>query len=210
MMIPVKEYRAYRRAYIELNHKIMERNLKGDQLQRSAELLGIVRRGIMAFQDEEETSVLMDFALHEYRDQDKNAIALYKEAVGGESAVERAVLRSLISSRTSLYRIISASPAESISTLRDLLNEGPPVKLMDVGLSQSADPEYLLFVRLVPFEDLFITSGISFVFPPGLERSLVEGYEELRRKTGPDRLSQERFIYFFRRSRKDGLKVLHM
>jgi len=209
-MTPVREYKAYRRAYIELNHKIMKRNLERDQLQRSAELLGIVRRGTVVFQDEEETSVLMDFALHEYRDQDKNAIALYKETVGGASAVERAVLSALISSRTSLFRIISASPTERISTLRDLLNEGQPVRLMDIGLSQSADPDYSLFVRLVPFEDLFITSGISFVFPPSLERYLVEGYEELRRKTAPDRLSQERFIYFFRRSRKDGLKVLHM
>src|SRR5512139_1455962 len=197
MMTQVREYKAYRRAYIALNHKIMEHNLKHDRLQRSAELLGIVRRGIMVFQDEEETSVLMDFALHEDRDQGKNAIALYQETIGEESAIERAILKALVCSRTSLFRIISASPTEGTSTLRDLLTDGQPVGLMDIGLSQSADPDYLLFVRLVPFQDMFITSGISFVFPPHLERFLLEKYQELREKTEPDKLSQERFIYFF-------------
>ena len=40
-MTPVKEYKAYRRAYRELNHKIMKKYLKNDQLLGSAKMLGI-------------------------------------------------------------------------------------------------------------------------------------------------------------------------
>ena len=69
-MTLVKEYKAYRRAYREMNHKIMEKYLKHDQLLRSAKLLGIVQRGTMVFENEEETNVLMDFSLHEYREHD--------------------------------------------------------------------------------------------------------------------------------------------
>lgn len=91
-MSQVKEYKAFRRAYRELNHKIMEKCLKRDQLLESAKSLGIVRKGNLAFKNEEETDAWMDFALHEYREQDKNAIALYRENIGGESAMERAIL----------------------------------------------------------------------------------------------------------------------
>ena len=208
-MTLVKEYKAFRRAYRELNHKIMEKYLKQDQLLRSAELLGIVHRGTFVFKNEEETDALMDFALHEYRENDKNAIALYKEKIGGESAMERAILNALLSSHTSLFRITAVLPSESITSLRDLLSEGEPAKLLDIGLSQCATPGFMLFVRLVPYKDVFITSGISFVFPPGLERSLLEKYEELCGKTEPDRLSLETFVYFFRRSREDGLRVIY-
>jgi hypothetical protein len=208
-MTLVKEYKAYRRAYREMNHKIMEKYLKHDQLLRSAKLLGVVQRGTMVFENEEETNVLMDFALHEYREHDKNAIALYREKIGGESAMERAILNALLSSHTSVFRISAVSPSESITSLRDLLSEGQPVRLLDIGLSQCATPGFLIFVRLVPYKDMFITSGISFVFPPGLERCLLGKYEELCGKTEPDGLSLERFVYFFRRSREDGLRVIY-
>jgi len=208
-MTQLKEYKAFRRAYRELNHKIMEKQLKNDQLSGSGELLGIVQRGTLVFKNEEETNVLMDFALHEYREQDKNVIAIYKEEIDGESAMERLILKALLSSYTSLFRITTVSPSEGLTALSDLLGDGQPVKLMDIGLSQCATPGFLLFVRLVPFRDVFITSGISFVFPPGLERNLLEKYEQLRGKTEPDRLSLERFIYFFNRNRKEGLRVIY-
>ncbi len=205
----LKEYKAFRRAYRELNHKIMEKQLKNDRLSGSGELLGIVQRGTLVFKNEDETSVLMDFSLHEYRDRDKNAITIYKEEIGGENSMERLILKALLSSYTSLFRITAVSPLESLTALSDLLGQGQPVKLMDIGLSQCATPGFLLFVRLVPFRDVFITSGISFVFPSGLERNLLEKYEQLRGEIEPDRLSQERFIYFFNRNRKEGLRVIY-
>ncbi|MGB7294214.1 MAG: hypothetical protein WBC70_01365 [Candidatus Aminicenantales bacterium] len=208
-MTPVKEYKAFRRAYRELNNKILEKCLKKDQLFGSASLLGIVRKGTLVFDHEEETDALMDFVLHEYQEKGKNAIALYREKIGGESARERAILNALLSSYTSLFRIDAVSPSESLTTLRDLLGEGQPVRLMDIGLSQCATPGFLLFVRPVPYKDMFITSGISFVFPPGVERNLLEKYGQLRGKTEPDRLPLERFVYFFRRNRADGLRVIY-
>ncbi|MEW5901498.1 MAG: hypothetical protein AB1715_08575 [Acidobacteriota bacterium] len=208
-MIPVKEYRAYRNAYIGLNHKIMDSCLKHDRLQASAKLLGIVHRDVMVFENEEETSVLMDFALHEYKEDGKNAIALYREKVGGKSAMERSILNALLSSRASLFRIELVSLTDNTTTLRDLLSEEPPARLLDIGLSCSGTPGFSIFVRLVPFKDLFMTSGISFVFPPSQEKDLLEQYEKLRRKTEPDRLSMEKFVYFFGRSRKEGLRVIY-
>lgn len=206
-MMSIKDYEVFRKASRDVIHKIMEECLKPDQLTKSARLLGIVRGDVMVFKNEDETDILMDFALHEYKEDDKNIIAFFKEKVGGREDNEKEIVNAMLSSYTSLFKITSVSPREKFSLLRDLLNERQDLKLWDIGLSQTAIPGFLIFIRLVPLTDAFMTSGISFVFPPHLEKYLLRKYKKLSKKTDPARLSSERFIFFFRQSRIDGLEV---
>lgn len=206
-MMSIKDYEVYRKASRDVIHKIMDECLKPDQLMKSARLLSIVRGDLMVFKNEEETDILMDFALYEYKEDDKNIIAIFKERVGGRKDNEKKILDAMLSSYTSLFKITSVSPREKFSLLRDLLNERQDLKLWDLGLSQTAIPGFLIFIRLVPLKDAFMTSGISFVFPPHLEKYLLRKYKKLSKKTDPARLSSERFIFFFRQSRIDGLEV---
>jgi len=206
-MMAIKNYEVFRRASRDVIHKIIDECLKPDQLMKSAKLLGIVREDILVFNNEDETDILMDFALNEYKEDDKNIITLFKEKVGGRKDYEKEILGAMLSSYTSLFKITSVSPREKFSLLRDLLNERQDLKLWDIGMSETAIPGFLIFIRLVPLKDAFMTSGISFVFPPHLEKYLLRKYKKLSKKTDPARLSSERFIFFFRQSRIDGLEV---
>lgn len=206
-MTIIEKYKTYRKTGMKLNHKIMNTCLDRDVLMRSARLLGIARGNTLIFDSEDETSVLMDFALNEYRVNNKNTIEIYRERVGWQNEIEKDILDALLSSYTSLFKITSISEAENTLFLNDILNKKDNIKLIDIAFSKTAIPGLLLFIRLVPFKDFNMTSGISFVFPGDLEKYLLRRYRKLSKKVKTDSESIKRFISFFRLSKTDGIEV---
>ena len=206
-MTLMKKYKTYRKIGKELNHKIMDACLDRDVLMRSARLLGIARGDTFVFDSEDETSVLMDFALNEYRVNNKNTIEIYREKVGWQNEIEKDILDALLSSYTSLFKVTSIFEAENALLLNDILNKKDNIKLIDIAFSKTAIPGLLLFIRLVPFKDFNMTSGVSFVFPSDLEEYLLRRYKKLSKKVKSDSDSIKRFISFFRLNKTDGIKV---
>ena len=206
-MAIVEKYKTYRKIGMELNHKIIDTCLDRDVLMKSARLLGIVHGDTLIFDSECEMDVLMDFALNEYRVNNKNAIEIYREKIGWQNEIEKDIMDALLSSYTSLFKIISVSEAENTLLLNDILNEKDNIKLIDIAFSKSAIPGLLLFTRLVSFKDFNMTSGISFVFPGGLEGYLLRRYKKLSKKVKSDSDSIKRFVSFFRLNKIDGIEV---
>jgi len=202
-----EKYRTYRQMGRALNRKIMDACLERHILMESARLLGMARGDTLIFDSEEETAVLMDFALHEYKVNQKNAIALYREKIGGQNEVEKELLDAWLSSYTSLFKIVSILESENMLLLHDLLNKRENIKLIDVAFSRTAAPGLLLFIRLIPFKDFHMTSGISFVFPGHLERYLLRRYKKLSKKVKSESDSVKRFVAFLKLNRTDGLEV---
>ena len=202
-----KKYKIYRKIGTELNHKIMNACLDRDVLMRSAKLLGIARGDTLLFDSDDETSVLMDFALHEYKINNKNTIKIYREKIGWQNEIEKDILDALLASYTSLFRVTSFFRRENTLLLNDVLNKKDNIKLIDIGLSKSAVPGLLLFIRLVPFKDFNMTSGISFVFSGDLEKYLLKGYKKLSKKVKTDSDSIKRFVSFFKLNKTDGIDV---
>jgi hypothetical protein len=163
---------------------------------KSARLLGIVRGGTFIFDSEEEMSVLMDFALNEYKVNNKNAVEIYKEKVGWQNEIEKDILDALFSSYTSLFKITSISEVENTLLLNDILNNKSDIKLTDINFSKTAAPGFLLFTRLVPFKDFNATSGVSFAFPGDLEEKILRKYKKLREKVKSDSDSIKRYVPF--------------
>lgn len=202
----VQRYKMYRKANKDLNHKIMESCLERDVMMKSAKLLGIARGDTLMFDSMDETNVLMDFALNEYKVKGKNAIEIYRETAN-YNEVEMDILNALLSSYTSLFEVISISRAENSLLLNDVMNRRENIRLTDIALSESAVPGLLLFVRLVPFTDFNMTSGISFAFDPDLKGYLLRRHRKLGKKIEVEDDSTKRFISFFKLSKTDGLEV---
>ena len=78
---------------------------------------------------------------------------------------------------------------------------------MDVSFSQTASPGMLLFFRLVPMPQFFMTSGVSFVFSSKSENQIVKKYKKLMDKLAGHTDSMKRFIAFFQLYKKHGLPV---
>jgi hypothetical protein len=192
---------------MDLKHKIIRTALRKEHFQEAGRRLGVLREGILVFRNEDETSVLMDFALNDLKTDDKTVVQMYQERIGEIKDVERGILNALISSYTSLFRIDSISASDSILFLTDLLNDKTDIRLVDICFSQSAIPGLLLFMRLVPFKSAFMTSGISFIFRPDLENTLLRKYKELSKRVDMIREPAERFPFFFKENEIKGMDV---
>ena len=206
-MTLIEKYKTYRKIDKELVYKIMRACLEHDVLMKSARLLGIARGDVLVFDGAEETNVLTDFVLNEYRVNNKNIVEIYQEKIGWQNEIEKEMLDALRSSYTSLFKITSIFEAENTLLLNDILNKKDNIKLIDIALSETAIPGLLLFIRLLSFKDFNMSSGVFFAFHGDLEEYLLRKYKKLRKKVKSDSDSIKRFISFFRLNKTNGIEV---
>ncbi len=206
MMLVIERYKTIREFGLRLNHKIINSHLDRNILFESVKVLGIIQGDTFVFDSEEETSVLMDFSLHEYKSNNRNTIEIYRERIGGQNEIEREILDSLILSYTSLFKVIAMSGNTLI--LKDVLTkEDKNIKVIDISFSETATPGLLIFTRLIPFNDLTMTSGISFVFRSELEKYTIKRYKKIRKKIKSENDSMKRFLSFFKLNKEYGEEV---
>ncbi|MDO8691653.1 MAG: hypothetical protein Q7R39_16890 [Dehalococcoidia bacterium] len=207
-MSRVEEYRAFRKASSELGKKVIKTALDGEAMDQGGKQLGVVHDKVLVFDDQTGPGVLADFTLFDCRVNGKNAFESYREMAGRENEAEEAILDGFLASHTSLFRIASIAPGEATLILQDLLSHATNLKLVDVALSETASPGWLVFTRLVPFtEGLNMTSGIAFVFPGHLEAYLLRQYKKLARNVRSDSEAARRFVAFYELHKKNGLPI---
>lgn len=203
----VRRYKNYREVGRELHEKILQTSLDRAVLKKAARLLGIARGDTLIMENEDELSNLMDFALHDYKVNNKNIIEIYKEEANSLNETEKEVLDALLLSYTSLFKVVSISKKENLLLLSDLLNKKDNVKLIDITFSKHAVPGLLVFIRLVPFKDFNMTSGAVFAFPGNLEDYIIKNYKKLSKKIPSDNEATKRYVSFFKLSRTHGIEV---
>jgi len=206
----VKVYQRYRTDGVTLNHKIMDATLSKAAIQYGSRALGLEGRGRELILDsEDDLSVLMDYALYEYRAKGKNAVERYQEEIGGETQIERELLAAMVTSSTSLFEVESVSTSTCTMRLNDLVNEGCTINLMDINFSQRVTPDWLLFIRPITLENFSMTSGIAFIFPRHLQDELLKRWHRSRsrRKRSAQSVSARRYVAFFRLSKTKGIEV---
>ncbi len=209
-------YRRYRTDGRVLHHKIIDATLSKAALQFAARSLGMLGgSNVMFFDSEDETSVLMDYALYEYKPKGKNAVQQYQEEIGGETDIERELLAAMVASSTSLFRVESVSRRTYSLSLGDLVNEGHTITLMDLNFSQHVKPDYLLFIRPITLENFSMTSGIAFIFPGDMESELLKRWRgpqsrgSRRRRRRAEPTSATRYATFFKLSKRKGIEVMY-
>lgn len=207
----IKKYRMYRKVGKNLNHKIMDKCLDRDTLNKSAKLLGIFQKGKFIFDNQDETSVLMDFALNDYRFINKNIVEKYKEKYGWKNTIEKNIINALSNSYTSLFKITSVSRSNNTLILKDILNEKDDIKLTDIAFSSTITyTDSLLFTRILSFKDFNMTSGVSFIFPPNMENYLIKQYKKKINKVKSKDEAVKRFVTFYQLNKKHGIDVFYI
>ncbi|MHC3439371.1 hypothetical protein ACYJ1Y_15100 [Natrialbaceae archaeon A-gly3] len=203
----LERYQRYREQGRKLHSKIFDAYLDRDVIDETAQLLDLDRDGDdLLYDTEEEQSVHMDFILHEYRQNGTTFLERYRDETGGDSELEQELLDALVRAETSLFRVTEINASASQVVLEDVFNGEDGIELTDRNFSQTAEPDVLLFLRLVRLEDLTMTSGLSFAFRPSAEEHLISVYNQVLEQTSrPESMS--RFITFHKLNRKYGLDV---
>ena len=206
----IEKYKNIRKVGRELAYKILEACVTKDMLNHSSKLLGInVQGNELFFDSEEETSLLMDFVLFDYKVNGKNVIQLYLEKQPNQNKVESELIGAMLSAYTSFFEV--AATTDYTVYLKDLFcRTDKHIELIDIGFSATATPGALTFFRLVPVPSCNMTSGVSFVFRNELKEYLVRRYPKISKKieTGDDNM--KRYISFFKLNKECGEEISHI
>lgn len=167
------QYLRLRQTRLELNTKLT-RQLSKKAILKGGRNLGLVRRGTLCFETEDETSVLMDYCIHDYRELGRNAVDIYLARPGlGEE--ERRVLHAMKMARFSLFRITEAVRGVGVKTL-DLFRQ-ESVFILDVNLGTCAEEGLVLASRVMPLGDHFTTTGAGLPVDQELFDAIREAVE---------------------------------
>jgi len=140
-------YRQPRAVQRELHHIVMDW-LPKNALEECGKRLGIYREGTLVFNSEDETSVLMDYCIYDYRWDGQNVIERYAAQASIEpNSDERIILDAMMRARYSLFGIAEVVRGIGIHT-RDLLR-GDSGFIVDIGLSETAVKGFVLACRII-------------------------------------------------------------
>lgn len=173
-------YARIRHAQRELN-STLTKSLTKKAIVESAKRLGFWRKGRLSFETEDDSDVLMDFAIHDYRPGGKNAVERFILNHGAELAVEQDfILDAMTRARFTLVEIgrpvgPSAVEAHDLLYHEDFL-------LADEGLAMTADDGVTIAARIVPLGPFSMTTGAPLPFDPDLAGAFLAGM----RRTWPE------------------------
>jgi hypothetical protein len=190
-----------------INSKLMKYVSK-DMMNHAVKQLGIRMQGnTILFDSEEETSYLMNFLLFDYKVNGKNTVQTYQENSIAKTKIENELINSMLLSYASLFEVTSIR--DFTVGLRDLFRTTEkPIKLVDIAFSVTASPGTLVFIRLIPIGDHYMTSGVSFIFRKEIKQYVLRRYGKISKKIETGDQDMKRYIAFFKLNKECGEEAL--
>lgn len=175
----ISRYKHLRAIGRNLNHKLVKRLSKVD-LHKGAEKLGILQRGIMVFNSEDESSVLMDYCLYDVRRNGRNAVERYLiDSPPDLDSDEMVCLRAMQHAIYSLFVVESVERGLGV-TVRDMFSD-ETILIVDIRIGSSAQPGLVFASRLLFHDGFSMTGGAALpvaVLPKDEHQALTEKLAE--------------------------------
>ena len=156
-------YKRMRAASLEINRDLTPVCMTS--IERAARDLGVWSNGTIVMDDIDDSAVLMDYAIHDCREDGRNAVQRYaamnSPAPGSDA---EAVLEATKQAFFSVFQVTEVIEGIGVR-VKDILRAREHL-LADVGFSQSAVPDVVLASRTLPFEDFIMTTGAALPVEP--------------------------------------------
>lgn len=205
----LKQYNRLRRIGQHLSEEIPKLYSVEKSIPKIIRTLGIGQGQQIVLENEEEINFIIDFYLHELLSNGQTMLERYRTDHPNLRAMEIAYVDAAKDSYTSLFKITDLNPTESSVTVIDLLRPSDqPLSVININLSKTARPGYVIFSRLLPYEQFNAFSGMFAVFNEGSDRALLKRYKVMKRRVKSDRESVQRFVACFKLNRILGIEIL--
>ena len=206
----LSDYRAIREAGKELGSKIFNYVVDNNmhELISAAKLLGLWDGRKFIFDSENDSNTLMDFMVFEKTTQNTPAFKRFHLSIPKLNDLQQENINGMYHNYTSLFEVKSIDKIGNTLVLADIMdNNRTEYLLMDIGMSKSVHPGFVLFTRLIPIRNINMTSGISFGFEKIYKDKLLSAISltvfQKRRKLN----SIEIYILMHSRNRQFGLET---
>jgi len=181
----VAQYQQLRPIRLRLNDELVHR-LSRDVLDDGAKRIGIFHDGTFVFENEDETSVLMDYCIYNVYRKGRNAVEQYLcDCPPDPDSDEMACLRAMQHGTYALVAVLRVEPGVGCH-VRNLFTEETRL-LVDIGLSKTAQPGTVIATRLLDFGGFVAAGGAAL--PLGIldNDELDEWRRKLRAGVGGER-----------------------
>lgn len=166
----IERYRRLRRQAVEFNNPLVAA-IDMKSMHHAAKELGILRRGILVFESEEEMNVLMDHALYHAPSGGASIVETYfRDHPPAPGSDAEALFRAKRGAKFTLSFVVKRFPGFGLE-VRDLLTD-QPFLVADINFSNSQCEGFTLAGRLLPLDDFWMFSGamVPILHPDALER----------------------------------------
>jgi hypothetical protein len=165
-----------------LNHRVIK-TIPRQAYDEIGDALGIRRSGVLVFDSEDMTSVMMDCCLYDWYENGKNLVHRYAETHPATPGTDESyLLQAYLQAK---YRILVAQSVVPGAGLRcqDVLN-GEELFLMDLALSQGAPSVHAaLATRTIPLGEYWMTGGAGL--PINSKKSILDAVRRIDREHDP-------------------------
>lgn len=205
----LKEYNELRHIGMRLSEEIPKAYGLDESLPQIVRVLGIGQGQKLVLEDEEEINFLIDFYLHEFLSNGLTMLERYRAERSNLAPKEIKYLDAAKASHTSLFKVTEVKRKENKITVVDLLSSSDqPLSILNVNLSKTAQPDLVIFSRLLPYEQFNAFSGMFAVFNEGCDRALLKRYKVMKKRVKSERESVQRFVACFKLNRVIGMTIL--
>lgn len=204
----IEIYKEYRETQVKLHSKILKSVVSRERLLKAASTIGILKKNQVVMEKEEEGDLFFDFNVYERIEDNKNAVEIYIENNAVEDKIELELLEAMKNTNTSLYKIKSIDKEKNTLCLEDMLNGGEDILIIDIGLSESASCDILLFLRIIKLQKFNFTSGVAMVFLGNHLEYLLRRSKKFAKKLKMEDESIKKFISYFNLNRTDGIEII--
>lgn len=161
---------------MELNHRIIK-TIPRQAYDEIGDALGIRRNGVLVFDSEDMTSVMMDCCLYDWYENGKNLVQRYAETHPATPGTdERYLLQACLQAKYRILMAQSAVPGAGIHC-QDALN-GAELFLMDLAMSQNIPSvNAALATRTIPLGEYWMTTGAGL--PVSSKKSILDALRRI-------------------------------
>ncbi len=171
----VARYRQLRQAGLKLNNRLLTL-LNKKIIDQGGMDLGILQKNRIVLDTEDEGAVLMDYCIHDLREQNANAIERLLTTAPPEPESEAFILlHALCKARFSLFAVEAIERNVGVG-VRDMLRDEKQF-VVDIGLSNSAEKGLVMALRVMAPEGIGMTTGTGLpigVLSAGERSKLVQ------------------------------------
>lgn len=156
-----ERYQGLRATSRDLNHRLVKKLTKA-VIDEGGRKLGLLKRGTLVLNTEDELSVLMDYCIYNVRKKGRTTLESFQPALdpGSDEAICLAAMRQAFYS----IFIIEAISDRTVLTIRNALNN-ERLLLIDLGLAATATIGGALASRVLPFDEFVATGGAALPIP---------------------------------------------
>jgi hypothetical protein len=175
----VERYRSLRALGMALNHRLIK-TIPQQAYDQIGDALGIRRNGVLVFDSQDMTSVMMDCCLYDWYENGKNLVQRFAETHPATPGTDEShLLQACLQAK---YRILVAQSAVPGAGLhcQDVLNGGE-LFLMDLAMSKTVpNGNAALATRTIPLGEYWMTGGAGL--PISSKESILDALRRIDRE----------------------------